>query len=278
MNVGILADRVMGKYPLSIATSLAIEGAIGEHEEHPTGKNELILYDQIWVNIKTIFRNLYNSVDRELVETVPHVTLYEQVEVEADQFQRVIDSETKGQMKVVFYVSDYAGMERAYPHSHLRGDTTVLQKTYTSAMIGSLAPYVRNHQEDLKTFKLKITGSSDGKSMLLTHYPLDLICKGFRELVLLESHTGTVKHKHQWYTKYLNGSTIPTIPFNEQFIQVFGDKEHFRPTSINIRKAVLDLATQYNWSQVTTRDKLVYDIGLLKDHFLKDNLLQLFRS
>jgi hypothetical protein len=276
MNVGVLADRVMGKYPLSIATSLAIEGAIGEHPDHPTGKNELVLYNEMWVNLKTIFRNLYNSVDRELVATVPYNVLYEQVEVEADQLQRVIESETNSQMKVVFYVSDYSGMDRVYPYGHLRGDVTPLQKAYTSAMVGSIAPYVRNHKDDLKTFKLKITDSSNKKIMILTHYPFDLLCKGLKELVLLESHTGAVKHKYQWYTKYLNGSEIPTIPFNEQFIQVFGDKEHFRPMSIGIRKAILELATEYNWSQVTTREKLVYNIGLLKDHFLKDNLLQLF--
>lgn len=278
MNVGVLADRVMGRFPLSIATSLAIEGAIGEHEEHPTGKNELVLYNQIWVNIKTIFRNLYNSVDRELIETVPHVALYEQIEVETDQFRRIIESETQGQMDVIFYVSDYAGMERAYPYAHLRGDTTPLQKTYTSAMIGSLAPYVRNHQDDLKTFRLKISGSPVGKTMILTHYALDLTAKGFKELVLLESHTGTVKHRNQWYTKYLNGSTIPTIPFNEGFMQVFGDKEHFRPMSIGIRKAILNLAEERNWSQVTTLEKIKFDIDLMKDHFLKDNLLQILRS
>jgi hypothetical protein len=274
MNVGILADRVMGRYPLSIATSLAIEGAIGEHDQHPTGKNELILYDEIWVNIKTIFRNLYNAVDRELVTTVPHNTFYEQIEVETDQFQRVIESETKGQMRVVFYVSDYAGMEREYPHAHLRGDTTPLQKTYTASMISSLAPYVRNHQHDLKTFKLKISGLPSSKSMILTHYALDLTSKDFRNTVLLESHTGTIKHRHQLYTKYLNGSTIPTIPFNEGFLQVMGDKEHFRPWSIASRKTILDLADEYKWSQATSKDKLLYSINSLKDHYLRDLLRQ----
>lgn len=278
MNTGVLADRVLGEYPLSIATSLAISGALGNHPDHPTNKNELILYDEIWVNIKTIFRNLYNAVDRELISTVDNKSIYEQIEVETDQLQRVIEAETKGKMKVTFYVSDYAGMEFKYPHAHLRGDTTPLQTAYTSAMVGSLAPYVRNHQHDLKTFRLKLSGLPENKLMILTHYAFDLLSRGLRNAALLESHTGTVKHSHQWYTKYLNGSTIPTIPFNEGFIQVFGDKEHFRPTSIGIRKAVLELATDRNWSQVTTVEKIKYDIGLLKDHFLRDNLIQLFRN
>lgn len=275
LSTGVIANRVLGEYPLSIATSLAIEGATGNHPDHPTGKNELIQYNQIWVNIKTIFRNLYNAVDRELVLTVKPEDLYEQVEMELDQFQRVIAAETKGQVSVVFYVSDYADMERTYPHAHLRGDTTPLQKAYTSSMISALTPYIRNHQHDLKTFKLNISGSGNDKTLLLTHYAIDLFAKGFRELALLESHTGAVKLKHQWYTKYLNGSTIPQIPFMNGFMQVFGDKEHFRPWGMSARKTILNLADEYLWSQVTTKEKVIYSINTLKDHLLRDVLKEI---
>lgn len=276
LNVGPLADRAIGKFPLSIATSLAIEGAKGEHELHPTGKNELVEYDEIWVNIKTLFRNLYNAVDRENVLTIRPSDFYEQVEVEADQFERIIQAETGGRMKVVFYTSDYAGMEIAYPHAHLRGDTTPLQKAYTGAMIGALTPYVRNHRDDLKTYRLKITDGSDNRVLVLTHFAFDLLAKGFRRMALLESHTGAVKQKHQWYTKYHNGKDLPMIPFMEGFMQVFGDNEHFRPMSIGVRKKIIELATANNWSQATTRDKVMYGINSLKDHFLRDQLLQLF--
>lgn len=278
LNVGPLADRVMGKFPLSIATSLAIEGAKGEHELHPTGKNELIEYDEIWVNIKTMFRNMYNAVSREDVLTIKPSDFYEQIEIELDQFERVIQSETNGRMKVVFYVSDYAGMEMKYSLAHLRGDTTPLQRAYTAAMIGALGPYVRNHKETLKSYRLQMKDGTVEKALMLTHFAFDLTTKHMPRMALLESHTGAVKQKHQWYTKYHNGKDLPMIPFCLPFLQVFGDSEHFRPMSIAARKSLIELATQRNWSQVTTREKLMYDIDSMKDHFFRDILKRLFHS
>lgn len=277
LNVGPLADRVMGRFPLSIATSLAIEGAIGEHPDRPTGKNELVQYDEIWVNVKTLFRNLYNAVERDKVQSISKQDFYDNLEVEVDQLRRVIESETQGRMKVVFYICDYAGMEITYHNAILRGDTTPTQKAYTDAMIAALLPFVKNHQDDLKTYRLKITDGSQNKVLLLTHFPIDLFSKAFRNMALLESHTGAVKERHQWYTKYLDGKNLPQIPFMEGLMLVFGDKEHFRPMSIGVRKAILDLANDHKWSQATTLDKVRYSISTLKDHFLRDQLRQILR-
>lgn len=276
LNVGALADRTMGEYPLSIATSLAIEGAMGNHPDHPTNHNALSEYDELWVNLKTIFRNLYNAIPREDVLTVRPSDFYDALVVEVDQLVRVIESETNARMKVVFYVSDYAGMEIKYPHAHLRGDTTPLQKAYTAAMIATLGPYIQNHRDQIKMYKLLIKDISENKVLLLTHFPIDLTTKSIRRLALLESHTGTVKQRHQWYTKFHNGRDLPMIPFNIAFLQVFGDEQHFRPMSISVRKTIIELAQKYNWSQATTYDKIKYGLDQLKDHFLRDKLRALF--
>lgn len=36
----VLLDRPLGQFPISIATSLALEGLFGIHEEHPVASNK----------------------------------------------------------------------------------------------------------------------------------------------------------------------------------------------------------------------------------------------
>jgi hypothetical protein len=91
-------------------------------------------------------------------------------------------------------------------------------------------------------------------------------------LVLLESHTGKIKPRGQWYTKYLNGKDLVQIPFNEGFLQVFGDSETFRPMDIRFRRAILEIAERYKWTAVSTLEKLNYGIDQLKNPYYKEVL------
>lgn len=272
MITGALANRVLGQYPLSIATSLALEGAMGIHPDHPSDKKELLDYSVLWVNLKTLFRNYYNAVDKESVHDVRPAEFSEAVWQEMDQLTRVVQSETAGKMSVQYYVSDYANLETTYPKALIRGDTTGLQRAYSAAMVGSLAPLIRDHRDVIKSYRLKITDSVTQPTLMLTHIAFDLLAKGFTNMALLESHTGAIKKKHLWYTKYHNGRELSQIPFNEGFMMIFGDSEIFRPMAIGVRRAVLELATQYNWSQATTLAKIDYSLSTLKDHLLKDTL------
>ena len=276
MNTGPLSDRVFGQYPLSIATSLAIEGAMGIHPDKPEQTKVLLpTYNVVWVNLKTIFRNLYQAVPREVVQDVSAQEFIDAFTSEIDQLKRVISVETASKTDVVLYVSDYAGMGQKYRHAILRGDATPIQLAYTSQMVHTLAAYIRSHPTEVKRYTLKILDVEARRSLMLTHYAYDLLARGFTHMSLLESHTGTIKNKHLWYTKYLNGKELSNIPFTEAFIQVFGDNEHFRPWPIKARKEILAIAEQYNWSQVTTPDKVKYGISKLQDPLLRDTFREL---
>lgn len=276
MNTSALSDRVLGQYPLSIATSLAIEGAMGIHPDKPEQTKKLLPgYAVIWVNLKTIFRNLYNAVDKERLQAVSAQELIDAFTSEIDQLKRVISVETASKTDVVLYVSDYAGMGQKYKHALLRGDITSLQLAYTSAMIETLSNYIRAHPNTVKRYTLKILDVESRKALMLTHFAYDLLAKGFSNLSLLESHTGSIKDKYRWYTKYYNGKELSMIPFREDMLQVFGDNEHFRPMPIKARKEVLALAAKYHWSQVTTTDKVKYSISQIQDPYLRDILREL---
>lgn len=270
-----VSDRVLGQYPISMATSLAIEGTRGIHPDRPS-KDVLAKYEVLWVNLKTLFRNLYNAVARDSVLGVHPQSFAEAMVQEMDQLDRLIAAESNGKTSVVFYLCDYFGIEIQYRHALVRGDTTPLQSAYTKAMhetLRILLPMVKDH---IKLYKLHITDTENRKALMLTHYPFDLTTKSFAHLSLLESHTGTIKDKNLWYTKFNNGKDLSVIPFNLGFLQIFGDAEHFRPQSITMRKALIELATKYRWSSVTTRDKIVFSLGLSPDKFLRDTVMQFF--
>lgn len=277
MNVSAVSDRVIGAYPLSIATSLAIEGGLGNHPDRKVEGQPLLKYDAIWVNLKTLFRNLFNAIEKDRLGSVKAEDLYGALVQEIFQFRNIVQQESGGKIEVIYYMSDYRGMEYKYPKAILRTDTTPNQLGYTKAMIDTLGLYVKNHQGEYKSYALKMTDKDNRKLLILTHYPYDLFAEAMPGRALLESHTGAVKERHLWYTKYLNGKELASIPFREDFIQIFGDQEHFRPLGLGMRKALLELANQYNWSSVTTLDKIRYGLSTMRDHYMKDQILSFLR-
>jgi hypothetical protein len=278
MDTSALAQRqTWDPYPLSVATSLAILGGMGVHPDHPLppGQQPLLKYEEVWVNVKTLFRNLYEAVDKASVDSIPVSAFADTLLEEMEQFVNIIADLSNRRIAVQFYICDYKDLARTYPHAILRGDTTDNQRRYTHAMSGTLALILKTHRDHIHVYPLKITHASTKKLLLLTHYPIDLFSVALQRRALWESHTGTIKEKHQWYTKLLS-KDLPMIPFSEAMMQIFGDKEHFRPMSMAIKKQVLELAERYNWSQVTTEDKMKYGISTLRDHAVRDMLRSLF--
>lgn len=57
------------------------------------------------------------------------------------------------------------------------------------------------------------------------------------------------------------------MPFREDLLQIFGDNEHFRPGDPKVRKELLEIAKKYNWTAVTTFDKLMYGIEKMQNPY-----------
>lgn len=263
-------ERVTGTLPISIATSLAIEGALGIHPDDPNKGRVIDKYKQVWFNLRTLVRNVMGSYEGsarlELNYLVP--ALEEDILNIVDLFQK----ETSDQVKPIFYVSEYSGLERKYPYARLRKDTTEMQKAVTIATQNTINEILKVYGKnpDFKGYHLKIKEEDIPNSLIVTHAAYDLVSRhSFKHLDLLESHTGLVKPRNQWYTKYADGKDLARIPFREDMLQIFGDSYLFRPMEIGVRKEILQIAEKYNWTALTTSEKIRYGVNTLSNEYLK---------
>jgi hypothetical protein len=277
IKVGPLAERAMSSFALSIGTALAFE-SLFKGDRPPYDPQRVIpehidikKYDEVWVNLGTLVRNIYSSVSTAQQAELQGVDLYVTMESEIDIIRSLIDDGSMHKARVIFYVTDDARLHARHPHGKIRHDTTDKQRMYTALRQVVLKEYLKRHHNipGIYAFHEKLTPEHKRKALILTHDAYDLLSwPAFSELHLLESHTGLLKKRHQWYTKYTNGKELMRIPFNSCFMQVFGDSVHFHPFGIKDRLHVKELADRMEWTPLTTRDRLVLSFELLEDKVL----------
>ena len=61
-------ERERGQLPLSIGTSLAFESMLNTSEIIKHDKPLYVGNGKVWINIKTLYRNIYGSVHRENID------------------------------------------------------------------------------------------------------------------------------------------------------------------------------------------------------------------
>ena len=58
-------NRTIGQFPISIATSLAIESALGVHPDIPVTGVPVEKYNAIYINVRTLIRNFIGSLEKD---------------------------------------------------------------------------------------------------------------------------------------------------------------------------------------------------------------------
>lgn len=277
-----VAQREIGQLPLSIGTSMAIELFTDRKDPEREGRYlaKPAPPEQLWVNLRTLFRNLYNAMDPDLRRKVlaDHFipTLLNELEV----ITSVVSEQTLGRTQVVFYYCSYTDLATRFPKAIHKPLNTDLQKIYFLTEQGACTDIVKSHGEQygIKQFISKLQGESR-TCWIMTHVPVDLVSTNhFSKVTLLESHTGKLKEKLDWNTKLTGGDKVSHMPFNAFTLQLFGDGGlYFSPMPIKIKREVLEIAEKYHWTPATSLDKIRYGIGAINDHFGKTWLLSLTR-
>jgi hypothetical protein len=275
----LIVEREKGQFPLSIGTSLAFEALVGINPNIQYKKLPVKEYSVLWVNVKTIFRNIYQSIDTEVRDKV---TLNQYLMLLRDELLYIKEwCDSYGEdMKLHLYCPEYSGLRSMYRYAELREDKpnrTVKQMQYTNLINQVFYQFIKKttyvNDLNIDVFKNKIPKADYLKTLILTSYAYDLINPYlFSKLDLIESHTGKIKPRTQWNSKYHNGVKLYMMPFNVDLLQIFGDKELFAPLSPKITRAVIEMAKKDKWTPLTTKDRIKYSISKLLDPSLRELL------
>lgn len=264
-----VSQREVGELGLSISTSVAIEKLIAE---------ESIPERELWINVRTLFRNLHGAVESDYREALRAGDVLPTLTTE----MRFIANNIKG-LEVHFYVPTYADIAQRLPHAIPRPVNTPKQIAYLeieSATMGQLLTDPIMDEVKVHKTKTLLHGPNPRvDAIMITHSPVDLLFTNFGVIRLLESHTGVFKTKTQWHTKLTNGNLLPNMPFNTFTVQVFGDNNNLlKAMPSAVRTQVADAAEADRWTPVSTRDRIAASINKIKDHYGRSVLLKILRS
>lgn len=257
--------------PVSIGTAQALESLCGlgdfQRPEPPVKG-----YDEVWVNLRTLFRNCYNALDKEAREVLGASEFLMGIQEDWLIIQGALRQATHGKIKTVLYYCSMEGFEREFPHARYKELTTDNQRREQRKEDATLKLFFEGVAEDeVRTFDVRFTGQH-GKVAIITHYPSDLLWRrSFSKLDLVESHTGTIKPRSDWHTKLTGGRKLSHIPFNRLTLQVFGDGNVLFASMIpSIKKEIGELATSDNWHSLTTPDKIRHSLNKIYDPRVKE--------
>lgn len=270
----IAAAREVGDLPLSIPTSLAMEALFVEDKNGDSSKPK-----SLFVNVRTLFRNLWSSLEAAAREPLDATAFADVVKQEMDFIQGYVAEKSMGKFVLVFYICSYDDLAQRLPRAILKTANTDKQRLYLKREMETTNIVKNDYGEThkIENFRTQITMREH--AVLLTHSPIDLLFNDFYSAVLLESHTGKLKLPYEWNSKLTNGKDLSHLPFNKFTIQVFGDNNtYISQMPMKIKKVVLEMAEKDNWSAVTTVDKIRFSLKKLRDHYARDYLLQVLKS
>ena len=271
-----LSARTTSSYPISIGTALSLESiALGSNPVYDKERVipnhvDIFKYDELWINISTLYRNILGSVSAAAQMTIVPEDLLITLEFETDLIKEIISKLSHEKVNVVYYYCNYKGLDKKHPNAKLREETTPKQIKYTHDRDIIIKEYLRRQKKtnEVMEFELSLKPSVPKKILIITHEAYDLLSStNFTSMELLESHTGKLKDKSQWWTKLSNSKELMRMPFNICTMQVFGDSQRFHPMNSKVREQVISIANERQWTPVTTKARMQYCFEQMPDKF-----------
>lgn len=260
-----IIERDVGSIPVSIGTSLALEGILGTHPEKPQQPTNVKTVQTIWINLRTLARNLFQAVPTESALSVDYTNAVA-VLLKETQTIPVAMAQQGYTGKIRYYLASKDGPKWSFPKAKFKEAKTPKQLAYDMfERFVSIELYQQMKAEKADVMEIDTKPKSgEGIVAILTHYPHELLWRPqFSRLLLLESHTGRLKTYNTWYTK-LNGLKSKDVdypmPFTEFTIQVFGDGQTLDSQPRKVRDELKELSKTKKWTGITTPDKLYHDI------------------
>jgi len=272
--ISVLANRTMSAFPLSIGTSLAFE-SLYEGRQTPYDASRAIPnkininnYDVFLINVDTLVRNILGAMPTAEAELLSPKALVMALEEELNTIIDINANEGQGHLQLFFYSRNYTIIENNYNKKYVRIiiPHTHKQKVHAGQIHDTIKLLVKDKQYEYvhAGLGLNLYHKSLSSALILTHVPYDLLSSDlFRKLDLLESHTGILKTKKDFWSKYYDSKKLElnNIPFQKRLLGIFGDHVLIRPMPLEIRRTIMELANKHKWTSVTTNEKVRHDIN-----------------
>ena len=281
MGADVFASRELGeKLPISIGTALALETLLDPIIPTPWSQGRV---EYLYLNLHTLFRNLYGSLtalDKIALYDIDYAQVLAKELIFIKEF---LLTKAKG-TKLVAYCPTYDGLMQKYKFANVKTTNTPKQKEYVAISTATLKVLIKDPQKFQQQLgiPLEVTDYKPPKNMerncaIMTHHPVELLYSPV-STVLLESHTGKYKKYSEWNTKLGSSSDTSHMPFNALTLQVFGDGVDFGPMDRKVKAVVLALAEERKWTSVTTKDRILVSLDLMKDRISAERLKLLLLS
>lgn len=282
------ATRITSSFPISIGTALALESIfLPRTQYYDIGRkipNEIVLesYDEIWINVATLVRNLRGSVTSQVIKNTEAKELVEYLIADMGVILDLFIREGAGVCKVNFYTCSYSSLKNKYSNSKIvkfREKTTFIQRHEEKLDHDTIKELIKRYPNDIVRFDSKITSKTvSPKALVLTHVPYDLCSyRTFAKFDLLESHTGILKSRRDWASKYnvFETERYLWLPFLEKMLLIFGDPYLIKPMLPGIRKEVIRIGRMSRWTPMTTLDKVNMDLTQITEDYVRHLIVSL---
>lgn len=274
-----IAERAVGvEFPISIATALALETICGLNPEKPiTGKLPILEPELIYINIRTIIRNILGSVDSVIKHQLTADIVISAVFEELNAIEHIVSKYSNGLNRVAYYACSFSNLKKEFPYALMKTINSELQQHYFNLERDTIKLLLKEPpQQEIDIYDTKLN-KPKGNTFLISHLPIDLLSKSnFTDLTLLETHTGNLKKPLEWNTKLTKGKDLLRMPFNKFTLQVFGDNNQlFSGQLSKVQKAVIEMAEAHKWNATTTSDRIMLGIRQVTDVEIKSILMKL---
>ena len=280
----IIADRTTTSFGVSIGTGLLLESLFTPTTERYDPDRVIpphvdpFKYHHYCINVYTLMRNLLNSLKvtvtlGEVDTKVLAELVVEEILTEIRILQSLASSVELPEDWLVIYIPNYVKLVQQF---NVNKDIKLKQIQNMLSMFQLYSPYL--DRISLSNV-IKLNGnklpSIYHNSLITTHFTLDLLNSNY--LTLIESHTGVLKDNHTWHSKYhpVGKEDLSRLPMSDIVLYILGDHTLVRGLGITVKKELLRVAEDKNWTYRTTRDKIVSN---LKDNEVLSEAIKDFKS
>jgi PHIKZ066 len=268
----ILTNRTTTSFGVSIGTGLMLESVFKPtHERYDTERVipthvDLKNYDGWLINGYTLLRNIVTAckepIEADTLTSKNIERIMEEIETEWAIIQSLLLSNNLDENFIMLFVPKY---EKLIKRFNISKDTSVKYITNNETIHKLFRQPLMSTSEQiakLTTVEDKVVAPYAGFKYLLTsHYTLDLLQSN--KWTLLESHTGVLKDRHLWYTKYhaFGTNDLSHLPMVDLLLFMLGDDQLVVGMPRKIKSELYKVSIEKKWTFRTTRDKIKSDLN-----------------